>query len=323
MRRILRAKIKCAVMTSLVAVATLGVATIAAGSSTTKTLDSNFTVVNLAGSAGVGAISYTRSDNSGGGAWPAKDTAFKLTANGGQAIIRQYEDDSPQQPAQVPQPSAPMLRSVPWFQILARNTGSVSQLPSNGAYTGASSNQHKFGRFLMVMMRLNTADGLGNSVVAVQNTSGAASDATITYYDAAGTSVFSKVESVGAWETFYHAPGRRSRVGRRVLRFRPASAAPLSLQRFRCCFLAPTAMQVFNGFRAEDAATSYFAPLFTSRLANNLRHADRGTEREWWKHRGWRDKGFVHAQLRPALEGRSPRPTHRLLGTIKQYSSTR
>ena len=266
-RRILRAKIKCAVMTSLVAVATLGVATIAAGSSTTKTLDSNFTVVNLAGSAGSGVISYTRSDNSGGGAWPAANTTFPLAANGGQAIIRQYEDATLSSGAGSATVSADVaIGNV--VQILARNTGSVSQLPSSGAYTGASATSTSW-KIPLVMKRLNTTDGLGNSVVAVQNTSGAASDATITYHDSAGTSVFSKVESVGAGETFYHDLDDEAGLGAGFFGSASVSSAA-QLATVSLLFLGADSMQVFNGFRVEDAATSYFAPLFTSRLANNL-----------------------------------------------------
>src|SRR6266567_4037049 len=62
-------------------------------SSTTKTLSTNFTLINLGTSdASVSVAYYTDT----GAVWTADvaDTNFTIPANGGQAIIRQYADST-------------------------------------------------------------------------------------------------------------------------------------------------------------------------------------------------------------------------------------
>ena len=71
---------------------TLILATVLTGAaqSTTKSLSTNFTLVNLESEAASGTVQYFKPD---GTTWKTEES-FTLAANGGQAIFRQYLDSA-------------------------------------------------------------------------------------------------------------------------------------------------------------------------------------------------------------------------------------
>lgn len=234
--------------------------------STTKSLSSNFTLVNLSGTDSSGSIEYFKQD---GTKWRA-DEAFTLAANGGQAIFRQYAD--------------PLLTSGQGSVVVnaSQATGSVVQLlardqnpTSSGAYIGIAVSDATF-YVPLVARKGASASGLANSQIVVQNAGTAAVNVAIDITGTANNNPVSFTKSLtgiapSASSVYDLALEASTNIpdgffGSAVVRATTAGGALAVVSNF----FTGDAMQTFNAFPANAPDTKWFVPLFTSKLANTL-----------------------------------------------------
>jgi hypothetical protein len=138
------------------------------GSSTTKNLATSFMLVNLTDTDATGSISYIKED---GSEWtgssvtsfgPGQD--YELPANGGSLQVRQYTDTISSGRGSVMISSDVQLGAVVQERLGTNDTS----LPTSGAYIGVTEGSSKF--FVpLAQSRRNTATGVGNTQIIVQN----------------------------------------------------------------------------------------------------------------------------------------------------------
>ncbi len=239
--------------------------------STTKVLSTNFTLVNLGTGEANGVIEYLKPD---GTAWGSGSENFTITSPGGQAIFRQYADTG--------DPGNPNLADGSGSVIVSANQplGAVVQIQargqdptSNGAYSGFSEGDTSF-YVPLVARNLNTASGLGNSQIIVQNTSSVAINVEIEMIGADGSTIYTKTGiSIQPGASYYYDLAEESSsnvpdnwYGSAVART-PTSGGAIAVV---SNFFTGDAMQTFNAFSSSSPGTQWFVPLFTSRLTNSL-----------------------------------------------------
>lgn len=172
---------KFAIVLSVVLIISMMVISTAFAGSATKTLSTNFTLVNIGTSAAEVTIDYFQPD---GSPWTGSIyTYFQIPADGGQQIVRQYDDQLTAGQGSVVISSSEELGSV----VQQLNRSGIG-LPTSGAYKG-----FKEGSNQVVVPQLArkavTAAGTSNSMLIIQNT-GAATSFTISFYtlgDTTGT----------------------------------------------------------------------------------------------------------------------------------------
>ncbi len=240
----------------------LASANITQAASTTKQLSTNYTLVNLGAQDAHVVVQYLLDS---GATWtaPAGSTNFTITANGGQKIVRQYQD------AMTPtsgRGSAVVSSDQPLgavVQILA-----VGQTASSGAYSGFTAVSDKF-YVPLVARRLSSASGTVNSQVMIQNTGGSATTVSVQFIGAA--SYTKSGISIPAGATYYYdlddetnlvAPWYGSAV------VQAASGGTVAV--VSNLFTGPNGMQTYNAFPASSVGPKWLVPLFTARLANGL-----------------------------------------------------
>ncbi|MEM4523362.1 MAG: hypothetical protein QW738_09150 [Nitrososphaeria archaeon] len=230
--------------------------------STTKSLSTNFTLINLGSGPAEGVVQYFKPD---GTSWRA-DESFSIANPGGQAIFRQYFD------TQLPDGQGSVIVSANQplgavVQILARN-----QTPTSGAYSGFPEGSSSF-YIPLVIRKLVGASGLANSQIIVQNTSSSAISFNIRLVRYDGTATYTKtVASLARGASYYYdlADESASNVpdgwyGSAVVE---ATTPGGQLAVVSNLFTGPHAVQTFKGF--SSSAQEWLVPLFTSRLANGL-----------------------------------------------------
>lgn len=233
--------------------------------STTKSLSTNFTIVNLGSAQASGVVQYLKSD---GTEWRSSET-FTLTANGGQAIFRQYMAgpgyiEQPGQGSVIVSADQPMGAVV---QILARG-----QTPTSGAYSGFVEGSESF-YVPLVIRQLYGASGLANSQIIVQNTGSSPTDVAIALVRHDGTGTYTKtVTSLAGGASYLYDLANESPsnvpdgwYGSAVVRATTPGGRVAVVSNL---FTGPHGMQTFNGF--SSPARQWGVPLFTSRLANGL-----------------------------------------------------
>jgi hypothetical protein len=236
----------------------LALTAVVSGASTTKNLSTNFTVVNLGPAAAVVNIDYVKED---GTPWtPSNFTTLNLTANGGQAIVAQYNDILPTGKGSVVLSSNQPLGAV--VQILARG-----QTPTSGAYSGFTTGSSMF-YIPLVMRRVTGAGGvLANSQVMVQNTT--AADVTVDVQFIGTTSWTKQDVLIHPGATFYYDLEGETNlavgwVGSAVVDAGAGKVAVVSN-----LFSGAHGLQTFNAFPEEAIGTSWGIPLFASRLTGS------------------------------------------------------
>lgn len=258
---------KRSVMTAFMAGSLMLTSVLAVGAepagSTTKSLSTNFTLVNLEASTNNGSINYYKSD---GQPWRDPDP-FNFASEGDQLIRRQYFDDSglTSGSGSVVVNASGKLGAV--VQIQARG-----QVATSGAYSGATAGAST-ANVPLVMRRLVGASGEGNSQVYVQNTGTAPTNIEIKLINPDGTTRFTKTVNNLALGTAYNYDLRDEAVnnvpdgwfGSAVVN---ATSANGSVTVVSNLFSGPNGMQSFNAFTTVGRV--WLAPLFASRLANNL-----------------------------------------------------
>lgn len=232
---------------------------------TTKSLSTNFTLVNLGTDAATVTVDYWLTN---GTAWPnvsADSKSFTLAANGGQKQIRQYADTmNPGAGSAVVSSSAPLGAIV---QIQARN-----QVATTGAYKGASSGSSTF-YIPLVSRRGSSLSGAVNSQIIVQNAgSGPANFAIDLIPTAPSTDTYTKtVTSVAQGASYYYDVETEANLdpnwfGSAVVR--STNGVPLVV--VTNVFFGTHGLQTFNAFPVESLDDEWVIPLFTSKLTNGL-----------------------------------------------------
>jgi hypothetical protein len=262
-------RIVAAVMLSV----TLILATIVPGlaQSTDKSFWTNFTLVNLGDGAAEGNVEYVETD---GTDWGDGSEDFTISDAGGQAIFRQYNPAG--------DPGNPNLTDGNGSVVVSANQpmGAVVQIQargqdptSNGAYSGFEGGDEAF-YIPLAAKELSTASGLANSQIIVQNTGSAAADVEIELIASDGTSTYiADGGSLAAGASWYYDLAEEANAnvpenwyGSAVARTTTDGASIAVVSNF----FTGDAMQTFNAFGASAPGTTWFVPLFTSRLANSL-----------------------------------------------------
>jgi len=244
---------------------TRGTAVRSTRGSTTKALSTNFTLVNMSNQQANVTVQYIKEDGSN---WPVTTpdrTDFTIAANGGQKILRQYDDPNmPSGRGAVVVSSTQPLGAV--AQVLARN-----QIPSSGAYSGFSQTSSTF-YVPLVMRRLMGASGLSNSQVMIQNAGTASvSNVTVQFLGATGTNYTKSGINIPAGATYYYDLDDEVNLpegwyGSAVVSTGSSAQIAVVVNLFAGAHM----LQTYNAFTAESLGTTWFVPLFTSRLANGL-----------------------------------------------------
>lgn len=234
----------------------------ASAASTTKTLSTNFTLVNLSPTANGVNISYVKPD---GSQWRAPQV-HNFDALGSQLIVRQYTDPelSAGQGSVVVGGQGPLGAVV---QIRALN-----QTPTSGAYSGATAGAPT-ANIPLVAHQGVSAQGAANSQITVQNTSDQPTAFAIDLINrdtGAIDKTFTSSADLAQFASFTYdladEPGLPANwFGSAVVRATTPGRNVVALSNF---FLGPNAMQTFNGF--SNKGTKWVAPLFASRLPNGL-----------------------------------------------------
>ncbi len=252
-------------MALVIMVSAVGFAAPLAGA-TSKTLSTNYTLVNMSDTEAVVSVSYLKDD---GSVWDADNAneSFTVAADFGQKIVAQYLDStmSAGKGSAVISSSAPLSAVV---QILARG-----QTPTQGAYSGISAGGSTFYVPLILRKRV-TASGLVSSQIMIQNVDSTAVSATIQFLPNAGfTGYTTPAINIEPGATYYWDAADESSAnladqwsGSAVI----VAADSKQIAVVSNLFSGTHGLQTFNAFPAEVATTSWSVPLFTSRLANGL-----------------------------------------------------
>ena len=239
--------------------------------STTKSLSTNFTLVNLGSEALTGVIEYLQTD---GSAWGDGSEEFTITDPGGQAIFRQYNPAG--------DPGNPNLTDGAGSVIVSADQplGAVVQIEargqdptSNGAYSGLSAGDTSF--FVPLAAReLSTASGLANSQIIIQNTGASAVDVEIEMIASDGASTYTKDGiNILPGASYYYDLAEESATNVPAGWYGSAAVSAMTEGGQIAVvsnFFTGDAMQTFNAFGSSSPGTTWFVPLFTSRLANSL-----------------------------------------------------
>lgn len=236
------------------------VATVAAsGASTTKQLSTNFTLVNLSAGSNAVNINYYKPD---GTQWRSAEVET-LQQQGDQLIRRQYDDASLSAGSgSVVVGAQGALGAVVQIQTRAGT-------PTRAAYSGASSGAAQ-ANAPYVAKGLQSASGLVNSQIIVQNTGGAPADVTIDMISSAtGASVATKnITGLAAGASQVYDLADDAAVPAGFFGSAVVNAGSGQVTVVANVFSGPDTLQTYNAF--TGVAQQWLAPLFTSRLANSL-----------------------------------------------------
>jgi hypothetical protein len=259
---------------SLTIITLLGTSSLALGASTTKSLSSNYTLVNLSTCTAPATcdaavtVKYIKDD---GSVWAAdpNNTNFNVPGNYGSVVVRQYSDAiMTEGRGSVVVSSGEPLGSV--VQLQTR-----SGIPTRGAYSGISQGSSKF-YVPIVERKKTTSSGIGNSQIIIQNADSVQiTDVTIELIQGSVTTYTKHTGSLAPGQSFFYDVQEEQPqnvpdewLGSAVVTaLTPATGKLAVVSNF---FLGPDAMQTFNAFPVESVGPKWIAPLFFSRLSNGL-----------------------------------------------------
>ncbi|MEO0133017.1 MAG: hypothetical protein ABIK73_08835 [candidate division WOR-3 bacterium] len=234
---------------------------------TTKSLSTNYTLVNMSTTDDATVVvKYLKEDGSN---WPADtaNTTFTIGKNFKQKIIAQYFDSTMTngRGSAIIQSNTQLGAVV---QILARN-----QTPSSGAYSGISSPSSSY-YVPLVQKKLNTASGISNTIIVVQNAEVISQQVTINfiaYPGIGGISNHTKTLNIPPESSSYYDVTSENLLedgwtGSAVV----AAESGKKVVVVASTFLGPNTMTTYNAFPVEAAGKNWGIPLFTSRLLNGL-----------------------------------------------------
>lgn len=234
-------------------------------SSTTKSLSTNFTIINLGDSQAEGVVRYIRPD---GTEWRPSET-FTVPARG-QVVFRQYSSGpgyipSPGQGSVVIEANQPLVAVV---QIRA-----IDQIPTSGAYIGYLQGSPSFYVPLVARNR-QTASGIANSQIIIQNTGSATTSVEVKFIDwFAGLTVYTRTGiNISAGASYVYDLANETNLpanwlGSAVVSATNPDGQIAVISNF---FTGPNGMQTFNAFPQGSGSQRWVVPLFVSRLQNGL-----------------------------------------------------
>ena len=239
---------------------TIGGATAA---STTKSLSTNFTLINMKDVDATVTVQYLK-DN--GSVWDALDTneSFTVPKNYGQIQIRQYFDTTMtggRGSAVVT--SSQQLGAI--SQIQARG-----QVPTQGAYSGVNAGSSKYYVPLAAGNR-STASGLANTQIIIQNVSSAAVNVSVALINGNATTAYTKsITNLAARVSFYYDLSEETNLPANWLGSAVVTSTGGNITVISNFFTGPDAMQTFNAFPIESLGPKWVVPIFFIRLSNGL-----------------------------------------------------
>jgi hypothetical protein len=256
-------------LTSIVVLVAMTGGGSALADSTTKTLSTTYTVINLGTAKANVVVSYYK-DN--GTTWVAspESTSFQVDENGGSRQIRQYADST----MTSGKGSAVISSDQPlgsFVQLLARG-----QVPSSGAYGGITKGDSKF-YLPLVSRRGVTATGTANSQIIVQNTDTKDLNVSIQLIPLppATASYTKPVNGLKPGVSFYYdldneidANIPAGWFGSAVVTATAVGGGDGLVGVVSNYFLGSNALMTYNGFPQTEVGSIWFVPLFTSKLSN-------------------------------------------------------
>lgn len=230
--------------------------------STTKSLSTNYTLVNLSASTANVVANYYKED---GTPWLAATSSYTLTANGGQAIVAQYFDAvmTSGKGSAVISADQPLGAVV---QILARN-----QVPTSGAYVASTETDSTY--YLPLVLR---RVGGSNSQIIVQNADTSSVTISIQFIKAAASPGANYTKSnviIQQGASFYYDLDDELSANVVDGWFGSAVVTAASSKKINVVsniFAGADELRTYNGFASSKLGTTWFVPLFTSRLSNGL-----------------------------------------------------
>ena len=236
---------------------------------TTKTLSTNYTVMNLSTTNDATVTVMYKTDTGADWAASSSSTSFTVVKNYGQQIIAQYLDTSMAagKGSAVLSSTEPLAAIV---QILARN-----QTPSSGAYSGFTSGSNKFYAPL-VQAKLVTGGGTSNAQIMIQNIGNTALTNVVVdfYHNPILLSITDHQKtgiSIPAYSTFYYDLSNESMLeaqwsGSAVVTADTGKSVAVVVN----LFAGANTLTTYNAYPVESIGSDWAIPLFTSRLANGL-----------------------------------------------------
>jgi len=231
--------------------------------STSKTLSTNFTLVNLGTSEANVEVEYIKEN---GDPWPVAsgNDAFTIPPDFGLIQIRQYFDEtmsSGQGSAVVSSDQA--LGAV--VQIQARN-----QTPTQGAYSCFSEVSSTYYAPLLAR-RHPTASGTANSILVIQNADPDTANVTVDFITDAGITYTKNITGLTSGTSYYYDLDGETNLPEPWIGSAVVTASDSKKIAVVGNFLTgPDTMQTYNAFAAENLGTNWVAPLFFVRLNNGL-----------------------------------------------------
>ena len=252
----------------LIAIMSLAVGAAGSGqvlaASTTKTLSTNFTLVNFGTSTANVSVSYVKTD---GSAWTADsgNTNFTIPANGGQKPVYQYFDGT----LTAGQGSAVVSSDQPLgavVQILARN----GQVPTSGAYAAVPPASKLYAP--LVLRHQGTASGTANTQLVIQNAgTSSLSGATVKFYNSTGSLVTTtNLPAIAAGASYYYDTEPDNTLGAPFAGSAVIDAGAGSISVVVNVFFGPDSLQTYPAIASTALTNSWAVPLFNSRLPNSL-----------------------------------------------------
>ena len=244
-----------------------GTNTSAHAASTTKSLSTNFTVVNLSADEATVAASYYKEGTAagtGGDSWTADaaNTSFKLAGNGGQKIVRQYTDAV----LTAGRGGVILSSDKPLGAIVQISVRTANTAASSGAYSAISTAADTF-YVPLVARRGGSASGTVNSQIIIQNanTTGAA-NVNVTF-----SGGFVKTLTVAPGASFYYDLDDEAGLSAGYFGSAVVSAgAGGQIVVVSNLFSGNDGLQTFNAFPSTSVGSKWLVPLFVSRIANGL-----------------------------------------------------
>jgi len=239
----------------------------ATGAATTKSLSTNFTLVNLGSSDAKVTVSYYKPD---GSAWNGSAyTTATIRANGGQWIVRQYFDsglESGVRGSVVVSSDQPLAGMV---QILNRASGA----PTSGAYSAITSGSTR--AYIPLVTRQGvSATGISNSQIVIQNTTESAVNVEVRLIQLGSSSVTytKQINNIQRGSSYTYDLSDETNLpsnwygSAEIEAITPGGKIAVVSN----LFTGADSLNSFNAFTEDDFDSVWFVPLLASKLTNSL-----------------------------------------------------
>lgn len=237
--------------------------------STTKTLSTNFTLVNLGDDIANVNVQYLLAN---GSTWPnvsAANKSFSLAPNGGQIQIRQYTDTMDPGSGSALVTSNMQLGAI--AQIQARN-----QVATLGAYMGLTEGKSSFYAPLLAR-RGYSLSGTVNAQVIIQNTGSSPVDVLVEFSPnpkANGDPYTKQISGISPGVSYYYDLDDETLIKENWFGSAVVSVAPSTpsgtIGVIVNVFMGTNGLQTYNAFSPDQLDDSWVVPIFASRLTNGL-----------------------------------------------------